>query len=85
MLLHRFVRDEEQGGARRGADYRRSNAIVYAAEAARGPEAGGRLQTGFEGVEWVERGVYSGACDAACLRTSALVEGTGARGRNYQQ
>lgn len=57
LLLHALVSDEEQGGARRGADDGAADAIVDSAETAGGPEAGGGLEAGFEGVEGEERGV----------------------------
>ena len=57
LFLHALVGDEEEGGAGRGAHDRAADAIVDPAEAARGPEAGGGLQAGFEGVEGEERGV----------------------------
>jgi hypothetical protein len=57
LLLHALVGDEEQGGAGRGADDGAADAIVDSAEAAAGPEAGGGLEAGFEGVEGEERGV----------------------------
>lgn len=57
LLLHALVGDEEEGGAGRGAHDRAADAIVDSAEAARGPEAGGGLEAGFEGVEGEQRGV----------------------------
>jgi hypothetical protein len=57
LLLHALVGDEEQGGAGRGAYDCTTDAIVDSAEAAGGPEAGGGLEAGFEGVEGKERGV----------------------------
>lgn len=54
LLLHALVGDEEQGGARGGADDGAADAIVDSAEAAAGPEAGGGLEAGFEGVEGEE-------------------------------
>lgn len=70
LLLHALVRDEEQRCSRCGAYYRRPNAIVDAAEAARCPEACRGLEPGLEGVEGEERGVYGCTRYAACLRLS---------------
>lgn len=68
VLLCRLVRDKEQTCAGSGSNYGGANPIVYTAEATRGPEAGGGLEAGFEGVEGEEGDVYCCACYAACLR-----------------
>jgi len=62
LPLHTFIRNEEERSAWRRSDDCAANAIVDAAEAARGPEAGAGLEAGFEGVEGEERGVYCCAC-----------------------
>lgn len=62
LLLHTLIRDEEERSSRRGADDSAADAIVDSPEAARGPEAGGGLQAGFEGVEGKEAGVDCCAC-----------------------
>ena len=62
LFLHSLVGDEEEGCAGRGSHDCAADAIVDPAEAARGPEAGGGLQAGFERVEGEERGVDCCAC-----------------------
>lgn len=52
--LDAFVCDEEEGGAGCGSDDGAADAVVDAAETARGPEAGAGLETGFERVEGEE-------------------------------
>lgn len=52
--LDGVVGDEEEGGAGRGADDGGADTSVDAGEAARGGEAGGGLEAGFERVEGVE-------------------------------
>ena len=77
--LHTFIRDEEQCRARGRSYYRRPNAIVNPAKAARCPETCGRLKASLESVEREERGVYGGARDAACLESSTEYISTGQR------
>ena len=67
VCLCGFVRDEEEGRPGRGPDHGGADARVDAAEAARGGEAGGGLQAGFEGVDGVEGEVDCGAGEGASL------------------
>lgn len=77
-IFYPVICDEEQRCSGRRAYDRRANAIVYPAKPAGGPEAGGRLEAGFEGVEGEEGGIDCGACYAACLGLSdgvLIIEG----------
>lgn len=77
--FYAFICNKKQRRPRRGSNYRRANAIVYAAKPSRRGEAGGGLEAGFEGVEGKEGEVYCCACYAACL--DDLVCGNGRVGK----
>lgn len=66
--LDAVIGDEEERGARRGADDGRADATVDATEAARGDEALAGLQARLERVEREEREVDSGAGNGSGLR-----------------
>lgn len=68
--LDAVIGDEEERGAGCGARKGGSDAGIYAAETTAAPEAGGGLQSCFQGVEGVQRCIYCRAGDGACLRDS---------------